>query len=243
MEKNVITIESKNLEKEVDIIVYGHFGFTLMLFSTFEDDASENEQNGLIESIYPFIKKGKIKVFSVPTNCKASWLSQDKSAEDKSKCHFFYNNFIIEEVLPAIYDSCGTIVPIITAGASNGAYQAVNTYFRRPDLFLGTIAMSGNYNLELLTNGYFDENCYFNSPVHYLPNLHDNYWLTFLKSRHHVYLISGCGHGENPDSSVHLSSILSNKAIPHQLDIWGPEWSHNFDSWKTMLPQFIEKKL
>lgn len=243
MERGIITIESENLDKEVDIAVYGHFGSTLLLFSTFDDDALENEQNGLIEAIAPFIKKGKIRIFSVPTANNEIWKSESITPHERSKRHFNYNNFIVEEVLPVIYDSCGSVVPIITVGADHGAYQAVNSYFRRPDLFLGTIGMSGFYNIGHLTQGYFDDNCYFNSPVHYLPNLNDNYWLTFLKSRHHVYLLSGKGDAENPSESLHLSSILQHKGIPHQVDIWGEEWAHNFDTWKTMLAQYINKKL
>lgn len=243
MIRNVHTIESENLGKDVEIAVYGHFGSTLLLFSSFEDDSFENERSGIIESIAPFIKKGKIKVYSVPTANKEIWLANDLLPQERSQKHFNYNNFVLEEVLPLIYDTCGTVVPIITAGAAHGAYQAVNTYFRRPDLFLGTIGMSGNYNIGHLSNGYFDDNCYYNSPVHYLPNLHDNYWLTFLKSRHHVYLLSGKGENENPAESIHLSGILSQKGIPHQLDIWGEEWSHNVETWKAMLAQYVNAKL
>ncbi len=243
MERNKIIIESENLQKDVEIAVYGHFGFTLMLFSTFEDDTYENEKNGLIESIYPLIKKGKIKVYSVPLAIKDSWHSPVLTSEEKSNKHFAYNNFITEEVVPMIYDNCGTIVPIITAGASFGAYQAANHYFRRPDLFLGTIAMSGFFNIDYLACGYFDDNCYFNSPMHYLPNLNDNYWLTFLKSRHHIYLTSGSGKDEHPWESTHLGNILSSKGIPHLVSILGEEYDHSVDTWKAVLPQLINYKL
>jgi len=243
MEKNKIIIESENLEKDVEIAVYGHFGFTVMLFSTFADNTYENEENGLIESIYPLIKKGKIKLYSVPLSNMDSWYSAAISSSEKSHRHYLYNVFITEELIPMIYDTCGSIVPIITAGASFGAYQAANQYFRRPDLFLGTIAMSGFYNIDCLTNGYFDDNCYFNSPTHYLPNLNDNYWLTFLKSRHHVYLTSGSGNGERPWESTHLANILSSKGIPHLVNILGEEFDHSVDTWKIMLPQLINYKL
>lgn len=243
MYNNIFEIESVNLGKTIEIPVYGHFGSSILLFSTDEDNPFENEQNGIIESILPFIKNGRIRVYSVPTLNRETWEASELSPTEKSKRHFDYNNFIVEEVLPFIYDNCGTVVPVITAGASKGAYHALNTYFRRPDLFLGTIAMSGKYDIYCYTKGYFDDNCYFNSPIHYLPNLNDNYWLTFLKSRHHVYLLSGKGQGEDPSSSYQLSSILSGKEIPHSLDIWSEEWGHNVDTWKTMLSNIIKSKL
>ncbi len=242
MNRTLYTLNSENLGEDVDIVVYGHYGSTILLFSVFEDDALENERNGIIEAISPFIKNGKIRVYSIPTANRQIWAS-GLSHHDCSERHSAYNNFVVEEVLPFIYDNCGTVLPVITAGASHGAYQAVNLYFRRPDLFLGTVGMSGNYNIGHLTQGYFDDNCYFNSPVHYLPNLEDNYWLTFLRSRHHVQLMSGKGHGENPSESYHLSNILNRKNIPHKVDIWGEEWGHNPETWKEMLKQYILTQL
>jgi esterase/lipase superfamily enzyme len=38
----------------------------------------------------------------------------------------------------------------------------------------GCIAMSGVYELTEYTHGYFDDDVYFNSPMHYIPNLTDH---------------------------------------------------------------------
>ena len=51
-------------------------------------------------------------------------------------------------------------------------------------------------SLDNVPKDFFDDNCYFNSPVHYLPNLSDEYWLSFLRSKHHVYLMTGTGENE-----------------------------------------------
>ena len=243
MERQLINIESRNLEKDMQIAVYGHYGTTMMLFSTNEDNCLDNEENGIIPAIYSYIKNGKLRVCSVPTNEKSAWHSNNPDCSKKSAAHYAYNNFLIEEVIPTIYDNCGGAVPIITAGASLGAYHAANTYFRRPDIFLGTIAMSGFFDIKKFSGDYFDDNCYFNSPIHYLPNLTDNYWIAYLKSRKHVYLVSGTGEGESPQESTALANILLSKDIPHLVDIWGPEWGHNPETWQNMLTQFIKLKL
>ncbi|HOQ49262.1 MAG TPA: esterase [Candidatus Kapabacteria bacterium] len=241
MQSDVIYIDSENLSRMVEIPVYGHFGSSLLLlFSTEEDDPYENEENGLIPHLSQYIKAGKVRIYSLPI--PKIWDEIALSNEERSKILFNFNNFIVEELLAKVYNHCGQIVPILTAGASKGAFYALNTYFRRPDLFLGTIAMNGKYDIYCHTKGYFDDNCYFNSPIHYLPNLNDNYWLTFLRSRHHVYLMSGKGYGEDPSASYHLSSILTQKQIPHTLDIWGEEWGHNIDTWKAMLAKIIHSK-
>lgn len=241
MHSDIISIDSENLNELIEVPVYGHFGSSILLIYSNEFDPFENENNGLIISLNQYLKNGKIRVYSVPT--PKIWDDLNLTNEERSQKLFNYNNFLVEELLPKIYNNCGQIVPILTVGASRAAYFALNTYFRRPDLFLGTIAMSGNYDIYCQSKGYFDDNCYFNSPVHYLPNLNDNYWLTFLRSRHHVYIMSGKGYGENPMASYHISSILSQKQIPHTLDIWGEEWGHNIETWKAMLNKIIHEKL
>jgi esterase/lipase superfamily enzyme len=233
---------SSNLGKEINLYVYGHYGFGILLFPAMTDDPAEYEEESLIEALSPYIEKGKCKVFSICSVNEESWLNKDKTPEEKSQRHLEYNNFIIEEAVPFIFGECGGPVPIITCGAGLGAYHAANTYFRRPDIFQGTIAASGVYNIEQLTGGYFDSNCYFNSPIHYLPNLNDNYWLSFLKSKHHIYIMSGKGKGETPHNAIQLGEILAMKGIPHHVDIWGEEWGHNWDSWKAMISHVIETK-
>lgn len=234
---------SSNLSKEMNLSVYGHFGFAILLFPAFTDSHEEYFRESLIESIAPYVEKGKFKVYAVDTVNKESWFNEDIPQEQKSKRHFQYNNYLIEEVVPFIFGDCGGAVPIITCGASLGGFHAANSYFRRPDIFYGMISLSSTFNIEHFTKGYFDDNCYFNSPVHYLPNLNEDFWLSALRSKHHVYLLSGSGENEFPHNSSQMSEVLRSKGIPHMLDIWGPEWGHNYDTWKKMLINLFETKL
>jgi esterase/lipase superfamily enzyme len=241
MEKQNLIINSKYLNKAIEIKTFGHYGLNLLLFrNTF---ATDYDCQDIVDSIKHNLQIGKCKLFVVDTIDKDSWLNKDIPPQEKSKRHFDYNNFIEEEVLSLIYNESGGAVPIITVGADNGAFHAANTFFRRPDIFLGTIALSGYYNLSYITDNYFDDNCYFNSPVHYLPNLNDNYWLSYLMSRKHIYLLTGSGDGEFPENTSQLSSILYNKGIRHHTEIWGPEWGHNKDTWIAMLKYILEQKL
>lgn len=242
MKKDKITWYSPNLGEDANVLAYGNSGFAILLFPAMTDNADECESNGLIDSISRYIDMGKCKVFAVPGVNFQSWLNPSLTPQEKSRRHLQYNTFIIEEVVPFIFGDCGSPVPIVTCGAAIGAYHAANSFFRRPDVFYGTIAMSGTYNIEHFTGGYYDDNCYFNSPVHYLPNLNDKYWLSFLLSKHHVYILSGQGHEEHPQNAHHLAGVLNSKSIPHCVEIWGPEWGHNWDTWKIMLPHIIDMK-
>ncbi len=138
----------------------------------------------------------------------------------------------------------GILMPlvVITTGASLGALHAANMFFRRPDLFAGTIAMSGVYDLTTYTKGYYDEDVYFNSPCHYLPNLSDEDTLNRLKGSGHLHILAGSGDYEDPDASRRLAGILASKGIGFDLDIWGHDIRHDWPTWRMMLPYVIDKK-
>jgi esterase/lipase superfamily enzyme len=235
---------SPNLNKELEIAVYGHAGkYALLMFPTAAADFLEYERFYLIDAISPYINSGRIRAFSINSINNESWLNDNISPEYKSERHRQFNNYVTNEVVPFIKGICGSEVDIITTGASFGALHAANTFFRRPDLFAGTIAMSGSYDLKDYSKGYYDTNVYFNSPVDYLSNLNDEVILNQMRNRRHIYITTGQGSYENPEASKNLSSILTLKNIPHELDLWGYDIPHDWPSWRKMLPYFIETKL
>jgi len=227
----------------MEIAVYGHYGVVVLFFPAISDHFLENEELGLLEALMPAINKGKCKVYCVSGINQESLLNSEKSPDEKSLRLLQYNNYVIEELLPFIFSENGGPIPVLTCGVKHGAFYSANTYFRRPDLFYGTIALSGTFNIQDYTQDFFDDNSYFNSPVHFLPNLNDSYWLSFLTSKHHVYLLSGSGEGERPENSVYLSEILKMKGIPHFLEIWNSEWEHSPETWKAMLKFIFDNKL
>lgn len=225
------------------VAVYGQYGIAILLFPTQTDSYLENEEKGLIASISESIEKGICRVYSIEGVNTESWLNKDIPHSERSKRHFEYNNYIVEEVFPFIFDNCGSPVPVMTCGASIGGYHAANTFFRRPDLFYGFIAMSATFDLMHYTGGYFDENCYFNSPLHYLSNMQDPYWLSYLRTRKHCYILSGSGEGEFPINSLNIQQVLKEKGIELLVDIWGADCKHDFDTWKAMFSKYVKTKL
>ena len=76
---------------------------------------------------------------------------------------------MFNEVIPFIRNDVGSNTHIYACGCSLGALHAMNLFLKRPDIINGTISMSGVYDLTEYTRGYWDEQVYFNSPMHYLP--------------------------------------------------------------------------
>jgi esterase/lipase superfamily enzyme len=242
MKREIHQWHSPRLNKNMEIAVYGHFGFALLLLPTAAADYLEYERFLLIDTLKPYIEAGKVKVFSINSINAEAWLNNRMNPRHKAIRHQQYNAYVENEVVPFIRTHTSQDTPIITSGASLGALHAANLFFRRPDLFAGTIAMSGVYDLTTYTKGYFDEDVYFNSPAHYLPNLEDENYLNRLRSSSHIHILSGSGDYEDPDASRRLSGILSGKGIPHELDIWGPDIKHDWPTWRSMLPYYIDSR-
>lgn len=223
----------------MEIAVYGHYGFGLLMFPTAAADFLEYERFQLLDAIRPMLEAGTCKAFSINSINRESWLNDHMHPRDKAIRHQQFNGYVAEEVVPFIHTHCQSRVPIITTGASLGAFHAANSLFRRPDLFAGTIAMSGAYDLKSYTRGYYDDDVYFNSPIDYLPHLHDEHVLGQLRAKQHIHIVTGQGNYENPDASRKLSGILHSKGIPHELDLWGYDIPHDWPSWRKMLPHYL----
>lgn len=242
MQREIHKWWSPNLNREWEVAVYGKRGISLLMFPSAGADYLEYERFYLIDSIAPFIDSGKFRAFSINSINSESWLNDSIPPEMKSERHRQYNEYVNNEVVPFIHSQPNSDVPLITAGVSLGALHAANVFFRRPDIFHGTIAMSGSYDLKHYSKGYYDDNVYFNSPVDYLPNLTDENILKTLRGRKHIYIITGQGSYESPDASRNLSDILNSKGIPHVLDVWGHDIPHDWPSWRKMLPYLLESK-
>ncbi len=78
---------------------------------------------------------------------------------------------------------------------------------------------------------------YVSSPVHFLPWL-EGPPLDALRQRF-VIVASGQGAWENVGDSWALGDVLGGKGIPNRVDAWGPEWSHEWHTWRAMLPQYL----
>ncbi|MCI0393558.1 MAG: esterase [Chloroflexi bacterium] len=244
MDRHLDGWHSPSLNKYMEIVTYGYYGFPLLLFPTAAADYLEYERFYMIEVIREQIDAGKVKVFSINSINRESWLSPHMHPYHMAIRQMQYNDYICNEVVPYIWHSCQGRIGIITCGASLGAFHAANQLFRRPDLFDGMIAMSGSYDIRgYIRSDYYDDNIYFNNPVDYLPRLEDDYFLSRLRQKQHIHIVSGQGDYENPDASRRLSGILSAKGIPHELDLWGYDMPHDWPTWRSMIRYYLAAKL
>ena len=242
MHRSITSWFSPSLQKDMPIVTYGTYGFSLLMVPTAGADFLEYERFQLIIELAPFINSGKCKVFSVDSINKESWMNNDMQGEHKAIRHNQYNQYIYNEVIPFIKNSTSWNTPIYICGASLGALHSMNLFLKRPDLLNGVIAMSGVYDLTEYTKGFFDEQVYYNSPMHYMPNLTDHYILEQIRSSGHIHILSGEGEYEAPEAGRAFAGVLYNKGINYELSIWGHEWTHDWPTWRAMLPQWINTR-
>ena len=238
MERQITSWDSPALGRDMPIVTYGNYGFALLMVPTAAADYLEYERFKLIDELAPFIDSGKCKVFSVNSINTESWLNKQMEGSHKAIRQNQFNEYIYNEVVPFIKNATSWDTPIFITGASFGALHSMNLFLKRPDLINGAIAMSGVYDLTEYTDGYYDEQVYYNSPIHYIPNLTDHYVLEQIR-RGKLIIATGQGSYEDPEANRRFSGVLHSKSLPHELDLWGHDVTHDWPTWRKMLPHFL----
>ena len=110
---------SPSLNRYMDIVTYGHFGFPVLLFPTAAADFLEYERFHLIDAIRDVIEAGKVKVFSINSINRDAWLNKQVHTRDKGLRQAAYNDYITREVVPYIWNSCRGRTGVITSAADS----------------------------------------------------------------------------------------------------------------------------
>ncbi len=241
MRRDTTSWFSHNLGMDMPLVAYGEKGYPLLMFPTAAADYLEYERFLLVDAIKPLIESGMLRAYSINSVNRYSLLNDKASPNWKAELLSRYDRYIMEEVMPLIRDECGQDARPLTTGASLGAFLAANTYFRHPDNFRGTIAMSGSYDIRSYLKNYYDNNVYFNNPIQYVANMDDNHFLPILQKADSIVLVTGQGAFEAPERSRDFSRVLHSKAIPHVCDLWGHDVNHDWDWWRKMLPHYLNR--
>jgi esterase/lipase superfamily enzyme len=236
--RDVFRWYSPHIEQDVQLVRWGHFGTPVLIFPTAGGDAEEIERFLLIRVLEPLLDAGRIKAYSIDSVAGKAWISGQHSPEYCSKLQNLFDAFVYHEVTPAIRHDCRSDdLEIVAAGASIGAFNAVATVCRHPDAYKLAIAMSGTFDLSKYLNGNFNQDFYFSSPLHYLPDL-DGDKLRALQKRL-ILLPTGEGDWEDIGESWRMAQVLGAKKIPNRVDPWGKNYHHNWVTWREMLPKYL----
>lgn len=233
---------SPSLGQDMELKVYGYYGRAVLVFPAQGGRFFEYEDFGMIAAIAPFIESGRVKVFAVDSVDTQSWANFGAHPADRARRHEEYDRYVTREVAPFIHSHCGGEAPIIATGCSMGGYHAGNSYFRHPDLFDTMISLSGLFQLGSFIGDYMDQTVYFNTPLSFLADLEDPWYLDRYR-RGTIIVCAGQGEWEDAmlaDAEA-LRHVLAAKSVPHWIDIWGRDVDHDWVWWRRMMPYFLER--
>ncbi|MDQ3929167.1 MAG: alpha/beta hydrolase-fold protein [Chloroflexota bacterium] len=224
---------SPHLNRDMELLLFGTGGRPVIAFPTSMGRFYQNEDFSLIGSLADRFESGALQIICVDAVDQESWYNRQAPVHDRAMRHGQYEDYLIHEVIPFFRDRNGRVEhELNVTGASFGAYHSVNFAFRHPDIVHRVLAMSGAFSLQFLVSSGFDEGMYFNSPMDYLPNLNDDWYLSRMR-RQDIILAVG-GDDICRGSTEQLSQVLWAKGIPHNLDIWDGAW-HDWPWWKMMV--------
>jgi esterase/lipase superfamily enzyme len=231
------------LGHDMELKVYGHYGKPVIVFPAQGGRFFDYEGFGMVDALSGLIDGGRIKLFAVDSVDSQSWANWGAHPADRARRHQDYDAYLLNEVAPFVHNHCGgSDQKLMTTGCSMGAYHAANFFFRHPDVFDSVVAISGLYQLGMFVGDYMDDNIYFNSPLSYLPNLDDPWYLDRYRQSQIVFC---CGQGAWEDAMLAdtygMKRILEEKGIPAWVDIWGHDVNHDWPWWRKMAPYFIDR--
>jgi len=239
MKKEYLTHYSHSLEREMHVAVYGHDGVPLLCFPTQDSLCRNFEDFGMVDQLADYIAGGRVQLFVVDTVDPESWSARDGDKTWRSARQEQYYRYIVDEVVPLIHERTDRL-PAVT-GLSMGANHAVITFFRRPDLFRGVIALSGVYGSEYFFDGWMDPTLYDNSPECFLPNMPVDHPYIELYNRRKIMLCVGQGAWEEDGVRTlrRLEGILREKGINAWCDFWGYDVNHDWPWWFKQMRYFL----
>ena len=224
------------------VAVFGHYGRPLLAFPSESGKAYDWRDMGMIGAVESLIDDGRVKVYCVDSFDAASWgepparwrsaLASTAATSRGSSSR-------------SCRSSTRTGGEIMIAGSSLGAFHAANFALKRADLFPLAICMSGNYDPSTW-NGWGDrgEQTYFNNPIDYVAHLEGDH-LEWIRSRLSLLLVCGQGQWEDTTGSLQstrrLAGMLAEKGIRHELDLWGYDVPHDWDSWRAQLAHHLPR--
>lgn len=237
MNRDYLKWYSSELRRDMEMLVFGHAGTAILVFPTSMGKFYEYEDRGMIQAIAGRIEEGALQVFCVDSIDSESWYNKAIHPRDRVLRHNQYEQYILQEAIP-FARSKNNSQKLVVTGCSFGGYHAVNFSLKHPEFVTDCVSMGSVFDIHSYLNGYYDEDCYFNCPTDFVPNLNDEWYLHLYRTRVRFVLATG-EHDMCWDANVRMSHIMNAKSIPHWLDVWGDQTGHDWPWWQKMAQKYF----
>jgi esterase/lipase superfamily enzyme len=232
MNREYLKAQSFRLGRQMEMLVFGHAGLPVIVFPTSGGRFFEFEDQGMIAALAPRIDAGQLQLYCVDSVNMESWYNRQIPPPSRIARHMRYEDYLLQEAVPLIRQK-NSDPRLLALGSSFGGYHAVNLALRHPHVFSGFVALSGAFDLSGFLDGYYDQDCYYNLPTHYLPRLTDPWYLE--RFRRNTYVLATGWDDQCLAQNQNLARILTEKEIPHQFHIWDTPNTHDWPTWQRMV--------
>ena len=239
---------SFHLNREMEFKVFGTGGRPFVVFPCQSGRFFDWENFGMVDTAAPWLENGRMQLFCVDSIDPESWDCPGGDPRRRVEMQERWYRYLTEEFYGRIRQLNGgqNDGRVVTTGASMGGGHAMNLYLRRPDLFNGVIALSGLYSSRMFFGDYMDDLVYLNSPIDYMRNIAPEHpYLAMFRRANPLILCCGQGawEGDLLASTRELAAVLAEKGVPADVEIWGPDVSHDWFWWKKQWPLFLARVL
>ncbi len=233
---------STALQRDMELLSFGHSGANMLVFPTRVGRFFDYENWGLIKALEDKIEEGYLRLVCVDSVDEESFYCNWNNPVDRIHRHQEYENYILEEVIPYMQESNDSPYTI-SHGCSLGAYHAMNIALRHPEKFNKIVALSGRYDLTVdtgshrnLFDGHYDEDIYYHMPLHYIGRMEDEEILEKIRNLEIIFTIG------NEDQFLSNNEAFSDqlwlKSIQHQFIRWDEE-AHRARYWRKMVRHYL----
>jgi len=196
---------SPSLNREMELLVFGHAGARVLVFPTSMGKYYEYEDRGMVNTLGEHLERGWIQLYCVDSVDAESWYARWAHPSAQLARHVQYKQYLLNEVQP-FSKSLNDNSFLMTHGCSFGAFHAINFAFRHPAVVDRCIGLSGLYDMRSFMGGYSGEDLYFQNPVDYMANVHAP---DQLRAFRHMDIIFVAGQSDPAlPSNQRLSTIL-----------------------------------
>ena len=172
---------SNDLQRNMDLLVFGHDGPKVLVFPTSMGRYFEYEDNKMIATLADRLENGWLQIYCVDSVDTESWYNKQAHPYWRLQRHLQYERYILNDVLPLMWNRNWNPRTIVT-GCSFGAYHALNFAMKHPDKVTDCVCMGGAYDIKKFLNGWSSDDVYFNNPPDYLANCTDGWRYNHLRT-------------------------------------------------------------
>lgn len=234
---------SPNLNRDMELLVFGHTGARVIVFPTSCGRFYDWENREMIKALEYHIEQGWIQIFCVDSVDRESWWNMEAHPKDRAIRHLTYQKYVVDEVLPWT-KKLNQNDFVIALGASMGAYHAINIALNYPDNFNRTIGMSGPYDFAQMSGpysvfnwvfDYYDDNVHKCNPAASVRSASDEQLAKFRK----LDIIFAMGQTDPLFGSNEIfHQVLDEKEVPHAYRVWDG-FAHDWPIWHEMVLHYI----